>query len=202
MRTHVIMHTHVMQACILLNCLIFNSYGNEDFCELLGDVELLEELKKYVEVHEDDLAHPYVQLTIRNYTRFLQTEGRFVPLGESSPTEINAADDDDELSEDESPQKTGFRVSVWKVEKDDPVAKNANRRRKILRPQDLALAKALAIDTLPMELTQWNIDPYPDGVMSLPNEHRAKLRKGGRAEMFIDTGDKLTFVWKSSHDLM
>lgn len=53
----------------------------------------------------------------------------------------------------------------------------------------------------PLELTQWNLDPYPNGVQDLPAEVKTELREGGKAKLVVDPVQRSPFIWKSSQDL-
>lgn len=79
---------------------------------------------------------------------------------------------------------------------------NGTKKKRILTAADLSAMHGLAIPEFPLGLTQWNVDPFPDGVMSLPVEVRSKLRKGGQCEIFSENGVRAAFLWKSSHDLV
>lgn len=53
----------------------------------------------------------------------------------------------------------------------------------------------------PLNLTEWNKDPYPNGVQDLPPEIKKELREGGKARIVTDAKTRLPFCWKSSQDL-
>lgn len=53
----------------------------------------------------------------------------------------------------------------------------------------------------PLELTEWDKEPYANGVQDLPQHVKSILRLGGKAEMVIDANMRIPFVWKSSNDL-
>lgn len=76
------------------------------------------------------------------------------------------------------------------------------KKKAIFTAKDLALMKNLCLDEFPIALSQWHIDPFPDGVMSLTTEARTKLRKGGKAEIYQRDGTRLNFLWKAAHDLV
>lgn len=87
-------------------------------------------------------------------------------------------------------------------ENDSGGKKNGVKKKTIFTGRDLALMKNLMLDESPLDLSQWNVDPFPDGVMSLKVEMRAKLRKGGKAEIYSSDGSRQIFLWKAAHDLV
>eukprot|EP00917_Polyrhabdina_sp_WS-2016_P004717 GHVP01010878.1.p1 GENE.GHVP01010878.1~~GHVP01010878.1.p1 ORF type:complete len:1102 (-),score=199.83 GHVP01010878.1:3916-6732(-) len=53
----------------------------------------------------------------------------------------------------------------------------------------------------PFDLTEWNNDPYPNGVQDLPQEIREKIRKGDKIKTLKPDGEKETLWWKASMDM-
>lgn len=54
----------------------------------------------------------------------------------------------------------------------------------------------------PLELTEWNLNPYPNGLQDLSPEIKKQLREGARAKIVYDAKVRSPFWWKSSQDLM
>eukprot|EP00921_Rhytidocystis_pertsovi_P020754 GHVQ01033093.1.p1 GENE.GHVQ01033093.1~~GHVQ01033093.1.p1 ORF type:complete len:2566 (+),score=376.05 GHVQ01033093.1:821-7699(+) len=51
-----------------------------------------------------------------------------------------------------------------------------------------------------LALTEYNVDPYPNGVQDLPADMKTILRKGGKMKM-LGNSDKEQLVWRASQDL-
>lgn len=51
------------------------------------------------------------------------------------------------------------------------------------------------------EASQWNQDPYPNGVQDLPAAVKDTLRKGGRFKVFLGDKDREEIKWRASQDL-
>ncbi|KAF8819230.1 hypothetical protein IE077_001365, partial [Cardiosporidium cionae] len=55
--------------------------------------------------------------------------------------------------------------------------------------------------TFDLDLTSWNLDPYPNGVQDLPAPLKEILRKGGKLKAYLGDKDKDDLKWRSSQDL-
>lgn len=52
------------------------------------------------------------------------------------------------------------------------------------------------------ELSEWNVDPYPNGIHDLPEPAKAALRAGGRVKGYIkDNPARVGIKWRSTQDL-
>ncbi|KAL8436218.1 hypothetical protein Efla_003748 [Eimeria flavescens] len=67
-----------------------------------------------------------------------------------------------------------------------------------LDPMD---AFASTVTELDLNITQWNVDPYPNGVHDLPVHVKEALRKGGELKVYIGDKDAEKIKWRSSQDL-
>ncbi|OEH79639.1 hypothetical protein cyc_04251 [Cyclospora cayetanensis] len=67
-----------------------------------------------------------------------------------------------------------------------------------LDPMD---AFASTVTELDLNITQWNVDPYPNGVHDLPVHVKDALRKGGELKVYIGDKDADKIRWRSSQDL-
>lgn len=189
-------------AFVLLNSMIFISFGCPNLAKKTGDTVLYQMLKK--RRNKGDAISDYALFTIDNYKRFMQTEGKLTPDVVARSKKIsskisNAAamnkDDTWDATSDEGDgtANTGHSVSY--------VGTKSSSGQEIFTLLDLNLMFKLAITDYPAELTQWNIEPFPDGVMSLLPETRAYLRKGASFFMLDSFGDRSQFHWRASHDL-
>eukprot|EP01053_Blabericola_migrator_P007079 Blabericola_migrator_1__7078@NODE_358_length_9448_cov_212_227694_g286_i0_p1_GENE_NODE_358_length_9448_cov_212_227694_g286_i0NODE_358_length_9448_cov_212_227694_g286_i0_p1_ORF_typecomplete_len2266_score432_97KAP/PF05804_12/16KAP/PF05804_12/5_1KAP/PF05804_12/1_7e08KAP/PF05804_12/4_8e02Arm_2/PF04826_13/4_8e03Arm_2/PF04826_13/1_1e03Arm_2/PF04826_13/5_7Arm_2/PF04826_13/0_095Arm_2/PF04826_13/3_2e06Arm_2/PF04826_13/2_1Arm_2/PF04826_13/4_9e03VATPase_H_N/PF03224_14/2_6e03VATPase_H_N/PF03224_14/1_1VATPase len=178
-------------ACILLNNLIFCAYGDEELSLLVADVALYKSMKKLLDAKSEQ-AKPYYIMTVKNYKRFIQTESKF-----GNPT--SQFDDNDDVESVQAVTKKRGKSFRALIHKDS----GANtKKRKAVTKDDIALMNRVALMEIPLELSQWHIDPFPDGVQSLPAEIKLKLRKGGRAEVYDSQGQRNLLLWKGSHDLV
>eukprot|EP01054_Gregarina_sp_Poly1_P006730 Gregarina_sp_Poly_1__6729@NODE_361_length_9223_cov_159_738751_g298_i0_p1_GENE_NODE_361_length_9223_cov_159_738751_g298_i0NODE_361_length_9223_cov_159_738751_g298_i0_p1_ORF_typecomplete_len1985_score330_78Arm_2/PF04826_13/28Arm_2/PF04826_13/8_6Arm_2/PF04826_13/0_0017Arm_2/PF04826_13/31KAP/PF05804_12/5_7KAP/PF05804_12/6_7e05CDC14/PF08045_11/2_1CDC14/PF08045_11/1_2e02CDC14/PF08045_11/2e03VATPase_H_N/PF03224_14/7e02VATPase_H_N/PF03224_14/0_78Atx10homo_assoc/PF09759_9/5_7Atx10homo_assoc/PF09759_9/76Y len=91
-------------AMILLNNLVFCSFGHEELSNLIADVNLYKALKKMIDL-KGESAKPYGLMTLRNYKRFLQTESKFGV----SPV------DDEEDAESEHTKKRNFAAHYVQI---------------------------------------------------------------------------------------
>lgn len=57
------------------------------------------------------------------------------------------------------------------------------------------------VTELDFQMTQWNVDPYPNGVHDLPAATKEALRKGGKLKVFVGEKEKEEIRWRSSQDL-
>ena len=62
-------------------------------------------------------------------------------------------------------------------------------------------AFASTVTELDMNITQLNVDPYPNGVHDLPVHVKEGLRKGGELKVYIGDKDAEKIKWRSSQDL-
>lgn len=62
-------------------------------------------------------------------------------------------------------------------------------------------AFASTVTELDMKITQWSVDPYPNGVHDLPVHVKEALRKGGELKVYIGDKDAEKIRWRSSQDL-
>lgn len=62
-------------------------------------------------------------------------------------------------------------------------------------------AFASTVTELDFSITQWNVDPYPNGVHDLPANVKDALRKGGKLKVYIGEKDAEEIKWRSSQDL-
>ncbi|CDJ64851.1 LOW QUALITY PROTEIN: hypothetical protein, conserved [Eimeria necatrix] len=67
-----------------------------------------------------------------------------------------------------------------------------------LDPMD---AFASTVTELDLNITQWNVDPYPNGVHDLPVHVKEALRKGGELKVYIGDKEAEKIRWRSSQDL-
>ncbi|PFH34228.1 putative anonymous antigen-1 [Besnoitia besnoiti] len=57
------------------------------------------------------------------------------------------------------------------------------------------------VTELDFALTEWNVDPYPNGVHDLPSGVKEALRKGGKLKVFMGDKAREEIRWRSSQDL-
>ncbi|PHJ24002.1 anonymous antigen-1 [Cystoisospora suis] len=67
--------------------------------------------------------------------------------------------------------------------------------------QDSFDAFSKTITELDFTLTEWNVDPYPNGVHDLPSAVKEALRKGGKLKVFLGDKEREEIRWRSSQDL-
>ncbi|EZG67689.1 hypothetical protein GNI_066500 [Gregarina niphandrodes] len=175
----------ITECFALLNGLVFCAFGNPDLCALLADVPIYRKIKDFMDSLDGTKTNAYWIMSLRNYKRFLMTQGSFVPkedgMGMLSDVEVSP------INEPATSRLTS------RAEKGS--AKRA------FKEKDIRVMHNLLLPDYPFALTDWHVDPFPDGIMSLPLDQRAALRKGGRADLYEADGLKYQFFWQSSHDL-
>nr|CEL69917.1 TPA: anonymous antigen-1, putative [Neospora caninum Liverpool] len=57
------------------------------------------------------------------------------------------------------------------------------------------------VTELDFKFTEWNVDPYPNGVHDLPSNVKEALRKGGKMKVFLPGKESEEIKWRSSQDL-
>lgn len=67
--------------------------------------------------------------------------------------------------------------------------------------QDSFDAFSKTVTELDFALTEWNVDPYPNGVHDLPSAVKEALRKGGKLKVFLGDKEREEIRWRSSQDL-
>lgn len=190
-------HDAVDLALILLNNLVFCAFGNEELSMLIADVTLYKSLKKLLEIKSEQ-AKPFWIMSFRNYKRFLQTESKFNTIFDGGDDDLTEAASVKSIKSKEPSRHKTFRSAFLRKDTDS----SSPKRKKMVTKEDIALLNRVALTDLPLELSQWDIDPFPDGVQSLPLETKTRLRKGGRCEAIDAEGKRQTLLWKASHDLV
>jgi len=61
--------------------------------------------------------------------------------------------------------------------------------------------QAIATWEFDLTLSQYDIDPYRNGVQDLPKDLKDSLRKGGRFKVFVDEKTRDECFWRASQDL-
>jgi len=167
--------------------------------------------------------------TIKNYKRFLETEGRlpsmmclvetdddpFLDTGltfelrlkktltNNTPPKKGKSEKPDKSPPALKSRKSILPAAFFKDDDDDIMkAIDDTSDSKTLTVEDLEVCLKMCVNEFDLDLSQHHVDPYPDGVQSLPAPFRNSLRLGGQAEVIEGANKKSIFLWRSSHDLV